>query len=114
MIRRVVASTMVLAGVLLAGESVYAAPINAVDVPVHAKIGKAKGTVNLRVRNESKEPLVVKAGDTEMTLEPGKPVQLSMKVGETITVARGTQSYSEGMVLATINQEMKNSTITLH
>lgn len=112
MIRRVMGSTMVLAALLLAGESVYAAPFNAVDVPVHAKMGKQKN-VSFHMRNESKEPLLVRAGKTEMTLEPGKPIELTLKVGETVTVAQSTHRFPEGTVLITVSSEMNDSTITL-
>jgi hypothetical protein len=54
MIRRFVGSTMVLSAVLLlAGETVYAAPISAFNVPVQAKMGKTK-LVSLQLRNDSK------------------------------------------------------------
>ncbi len=82
MIRRVIGSTMVLAAVLMAGESVYAAPLTALRVPVHA-MGKNKQMVSFHLRNDSADPLVVKAGSQEMTLEPGKPVDVSLKIGDT-------------------------------
>jgi hypothetical protein len=113
MIRRVMGSTMVLAAVLMAGESVYAAPLTAVRVPVHAKMGKTKQMVSFHLRNDSKDPLVVKAGSQEMTLQPGKPVDVTLKIGDTVTVAKSTQKFPEGTVLATVNPDLKDTTIAL-
>jgi hypothetical protein len=104
---------MVLAVVLMAGESMFAAPLNALRVPVHAKMGKTKDMVSFHLRNDSKEPLTIKAGSQELTLEPGKPVDVTLKVGETLTVAKATPRFPEGTVLATVNQDLKDSTIAL-
>jgi hypothetical protein len=113
MIRRVMGSTMVLAAVLMAGESVYAAPLTALRAPVHAKMGKDKQMVSFHLRNDSKDNLIVKAGSQQLTLEPGKPVDVTLKVGETVTVAKATSKFSEGTVLATVNQDLKDTTIAL-
>ena len=113
MIRKVMGSTMVLAAVLMAGESVYAAPLTALHVPVHAKMGKDKQLVSFHLRNDSKDPLIVKAGKEEMTLEPGKPVDVTLKIGDTVTVAKSTPKFPEGTVLATVNPDLKDTTIAL-
>jgi hypothetical protein len=112
MIRRVMGSTMVLAVVLMAGESVYAAPLTALHVPVHAKI-KDKSMISFHLRNDSKEPITVKAGAQELTLEPGKPVDVTLKIGETVTVAKATTRFTEGTVLTTVSSELKDSTIAV-
>ncbi|HEX5283382.1 MAG TPA: hypothetical protein VFW30_04630 [Bryocella sp.] len=113
MIRRVIGSTMVLATVLMAGESMFAAPLAALHAPMHAKMGKTKDMVSFHLRNDSKEPLTVKAGNQELILEPGKPVDVTLKVGETLTVAKATAKFPEGTILATVNQDLKDSTIAL-
>ena len=113
MIRRVIGSTMVLATVLMAGESMFAAPLTAFHAPVHAKMGKTKDMVSFHLRNDSKEPLTIKAGSQEMTLEPGKPVDVTLKIGETLTVAKSTPKFPEGTVLATVNQDLRDTTIAL-
>ncbi len=104
---------MVLATVLMAGESMFAAPLTALRVPVHAKMGKTKDMVSFHLRNDSKEPLMIKAGSQELTLEPGKPVDVTLKIGETLVVAKATPRFPEGTVLATVNQDLKDSTIAL-
>lgn len=104
---------MVLAVVLMAGESMFAAPLNAFHSPVHAKMGKQKEMVTFHLRNDSNQTLQVKAGNQQLTLEPGKPVDVTLKVGETVTVAKSTQKFPEGTVLATVSQDLKDSTIAL-
>lgn len=113
MIRRVMGSTMVLAALLMAGESMYAAPLTALRVPVHAKMGKKKDVVSFHLRNDSKDPLKVKAGSQDLTLEPGKPVDVSLKVGDQVTVEKSTPEFQEGTVLATVNPDLKDTTIAL-
>lgn len=112
MIRRVVGSSMVLAVVLMAGESMFAAPLAALHVPVHA-MGKQKDMVSFHLRNDSGEALEVKAGSQQLTLQPGKPVDVTLKIGDTVIVAKGTSKFPEGTVLATASQDLKDSTIAL-
>lgn len=104
---------MVLAVVLMAGESMFAAPLTALRVPVHAKMGKQKDMVKFHLRNDSKEPMTIKAGTQEMTLEPGKPVDVTLKVGDTVTVAKTTEKFQEGAVLATVSQDLRDTTIAV-
>lgn len=103
---------MVLAAVLLAGETVYAAPMTAFNVPVQAKMGKTK-LVKLQLRNDSKEPLKVKAGDQEMTLQPGVETPVKLAPGTTIVAEETTPSFTAGSVLATVSAELNNATIAL-
>jgi len=103
---------MVLAVALMAGESMFAAPLTALHVPVQA-MGKQKEMVTFHLRNDSKDSLIVKAGNQQLTLEPGKPVDVTLKVGDTVTVTKGTHSFPEGTVVATASQDLKDSTIAL-
>jgi hypothetical protein len=111
MIRRFVGSTMVLGAVLLlAGETVYAAPLTAFNVPVQAKMGKTK-LISLQLRNDSKEPLKVKAGDKEMTLAPGVETPVKLAAGTVIVAEETTPSFAAGSVLATVSSELSHATI---
>lgn len=112
MIRRVIGSSMVLAVVLMAGESIFAEPLTALHVPVNA-MGKQKEMVTFHLRNDSSQTLQVKAGNQQLTLEPGKPVDVTLKIGDTVTVAKGTSKFPEGTVIATASQDIKDSTIAL-
>ncbi|HEX4154334.1 MAG TPA: hypothetical protein VHY48_01855 [Acidobacteriaceae bacterium] len=109
MIRRVMGSTMVLAAVLLAGETVYAAPFHKSDVPAHAKVK----LVSFNLRNDSRTPLKVKAGDQELTLAPGKVTPVKLATGTTIVAEETTPEFEAGAVLATVASNLSDATIAL-
>lgn len=110
MIRRVMGSTMVLAAVLLAGETVHAAPRAASDVQTRVSNGKL---VKFDLRNDSKETLKIKAGDQEMTLVPGKTVHVKLPAGTALVAEETTPDFAAGSVLATVSTDLSNATIAL-
>lgn len=112
MIRRVMGSTVLLAAVLLAGETVYAAPRIHSDVPGRVKTGKTK-LVSFQLRNDSKQPLKVKVGDQELTLVPGKATAVKLASGTTIVAEETTADITAGSVLATVNPAFSNATVAL-
>jgi hypothetical protein len=104
---------MVLAAVLLAGETVYAAPRAALHPSdVQAKVGKQK-MVRFQLRNDSKAPIKVKAGDQELTLEPGKPQQVKLPEGTTVVAEETTPDFAAGTVLATVSPNLTDATLAL-
>jgi hypothetical protein len=112
MIRRVIGSTMVLAALMLAGETVYAAPAAAFhssDVPAKVKTKM----VSFRLRNDSNAPVKVKAGDQELTLEPGKPMPVKLPEGATVVAEETTPSFAAGTVLATASSSLSDATVAL-
>jgi hypothetical protein len=103
---------MVLAVLLLAGETVYAAPKGASDVPARAKATNGK-LVKFHLRNDSKTPLKVKVGDAEMTLIPGKETPVKAAEGTTIVAEETTPEFAAGSVLATVSDGLSDATIAL-
>ncbi len=103
---------MVLAAALLATEAMYAAPI-AFHVPVHAMFSKEK-TVSFNLRNDTKQPIKVIAGQTELILEPGKPTPVKLHAGDKVVAEEASASFASGAVLAVASSELSNSTIVLH
>jgi hypothetical protein len=108
--RSVVAATMVVLTSLFAGEAVYAAPVHS---PVLAVFGHAK-TVSFSVRNDTKAPLKLMAGTTEMTLEPGKTVAVKLTVGEKVVSEQATVNYPAGSVIVTAGPELSDTTVALN
>jgi hypothetical protein len=102
---------VVLAVSLAASGSVYASPV-AVRVPVQAKMGKTK-MVSMNLRNDTKEPVKVKAGETEMTLEPGKLTPVKLPEGTTIIAQESTASRPAGSVIATVSSQLSDATVAL-
>lgn len=112
MIRRFVGSSMVLAVVLLAGETVYAAPRSpSSDVPARAKVSGR--LVSFQLRNDYSHPLKVKAGDEELTLAPGKAVKVKLHEGATIVAEESTPSFTAGSVLATVSSGLSDATVAI-
>ena len=105
-------TTMVLAASLLATEAMYAAPI-AFHVPVHAMFGKEK-TVKLNLRNNTKQPLKVMAGQTELVLEPGKPVAVKLRAGDKVVAEEASASFASGAVLAIASSQIDDATVLIN
>ena len=103
---------MVLATALVAGETANASATVALHAPIHAKYGKTK-LDSFNLRNDSKQPMKVKAGDTELTLEPGKLTNVKLAPGATIVAQETTPTFTAGTVVATVSPDLKNATVAL-
>jgi hypothetical protein len=104
----------VVATSLLAAPAVYAAPAN-ISSPVHAMFGKSKtSTVKLSIRNDSSSPIEVKVGEKVMTLDPGKPVSLSLEVGTRIVANTATPSHPAGSLIEEVIKDHDGATIVIH
>jgi hypothetical protein len=110
--RRSVVGVMVIGASLLAGEAMYAAPV-AVASPVHAMFSMGK-MVKFNLRNGSDAPMTIKAGDTEMTLQPGKVVQVKLAVGVKIVAEEATAHTAKGTILAVVYAELGDATLVLN
>ena len=110
--RRLVMCAMVLSASLVASGSMYASPTLGVRVPVQAKIGKTK-MVSVNLRNDSKQPIKVKAGDAELTLEPGKLTPVKLSAGQTIVAQETSPERAAGTVIATVTSGLDGATIAL-
>ena len=103
----------VVASSLLAVPAVYAAPAS-VSSPVHAMFAKSKtSTVKLSLRNDSGSPMEVKVGDKVMTLEPGKPVSLSLEVGTRIVANSATPNHEVGSLIEEVVKDHAGATIII-
>jgi hypothetical protein len=103
----------VIATSLLAAPAVYAAPAN-ISSPVHAMFTKAKSTtVKLSLRNDSGSAMEVKVGDKVMTLDPGKPVSLSLEVGTRIIANSTTPNHAVGSLIEEVISDHNGATIVI-
>src|ERR1700733_801252 len=97
---------------LLAAPAVYAAP--AVSSPVHAMFSKSKtSTVKLSLRNDTGSAMEVKVGDKVMTLDPGKPVSLSLEVGTRIVANSTTPNHAVGSLIEEVISDHNGATIVI-
>jgi hypothetical protein len=106
-----VISAMVLAASVISTQAVYAAPTS-IHTPVNAIYSNAK-MVNFTLRNDSSAPLKVMVGNNEMTLQPGKPVNVKLATGQTIVAEETTASNQAGAVLATAIPGLDGATVSV-
>ena len=98
---------------LLAAPTVHAAPVS-ITSPIHAMFGKSKtSTVKFTIRNDSGAPLEVKIDDKIMTLNPGKPVDLSLPVGTRIIANTATPNHATGSLIEEVSKEHAGATIVV-
>lgn len=105
-----VVTTLAMAASICVPTAMHAAPTASVHAPVHAFFGKPH-LVSLNLRNDTKESITVKAGDKELTLEPGKPQAVKLAAGEKIVATTATPSHAAGDVLSTIDPMMDQGTL---
>jgi hypothetical protein len=110
--RRSVVTAMVLAASIVLPGSAFAAPAS-VHSPVQAMLGNQK-LVSFSLHNATSEPLKVKAGDKEMTLNPGSVTTVKLPAGTKIVTQEATAKYEAGSVLAVVSPELKDATVTLN
>ena len=110
--RQSVITAMVLGVSILSSEAMFAAPV-AKFSPMHAMFSREK-VVKFNVRNATDAPIKVKAGDQELTLQPGTVVPMKLAVGSKIVVQEATAHYTEGTVLTVVSSELSDSTIRLN
>lgn len=107
--RSKIVSAMVLASTVVTGSAAFASPLT-LRVPVNAIFGKPH-TVNFKLRNDGAQPMKLKAGAQELTLEPGKTMPVKLSVGDQIVVAENTGARVAGTVLATVSNNMSDTTL---
>jgi hypothetical protein len=108
--RRLVVGTMVMAAAIFAVQAASAEV--AVPAPLHAIYSHVK-MVSFSVRNDSKEPIKVKAGDSEVTLQPGKLVPLKLEAGTKIVAEEATPTFAAGELITVVSNELSDSTLVL-
>src|SRR5271156_520306 len=101
----------VVATSLLAAPAVYAAPAS-IFSPVHAMFAKTK-LVKLSLRNDSGSAMEIKVGEKVMTLDPGKPVSLSLEVGTRIVANTATPNHAAGSLIEEVVSDHNGATIII-
>lgn len=111
MTRRLLPATMVMAAAMFASSAVYAAPM--FGHSDNAKLSHAK-LVSLTLRNESKAPMKIMAGNNEVTLRPGEALTTKLAVGDKIVAEQATEKNAAGTVLAVVSKNFSGATLGLH
>ncbi len=95
---------------MFASEAVYAS--TSVQVPVAAMFGKTK-LIKFSLRNDSGGELKVKAGESPMTIEAGKSVDLQLPVGAKVIADSDTAVHKSGDVIAEVSSNLSGVTVAV-
>ena len=109
--RRILSTAVFVVTSLISSEAVYAAPA-AIPVPVHALFSKSK-LVSFSVRNDSAAPLKLKAGESSMTIEPGKTMPMKLAEGTRVTTEEASGSHEAGALIAQVSSQMSGVTLSI-
>jgi hypothetical protein len=110
--RKFVVVTMVAAAAMLAGPVAYAAKPASNPTLVRAGYTKTK-MVSFSLRNDSGASISVKAGDKDMTLQPGTTVSVKLAEGTQIVATNATSNYAAGSVISVVSSQLADNTLVL-
>jgi hypothetical protein len=113
--RRLVVSTFALVASVLATSSAFAAPL-AIHTPMHAAFTASTPNVQIvkiNLRNDSAEPITLNAGDTQVTLAPGKVTAVRVAVGTRLTAKGTSTQYTAGTLIAVVDAHLNHATLSL-
>ncbi len=109
--RRLLAAAMASAlSVSVAGSAFAAPPSLFGHASDSAKAGKM---ISFNVRNSSGATLVLKAGDQQITIEPGKTSALKLAEGVQVTTVNSTATQAAGAVLTTVSRQLAGNTLVI-
>ena len=110
--RNFVLGTMVAAAAMLAGPVAFAS--KPASTPTLAKIAYSKSKmVSFSLRNDGKDAISVKAGDKELTLQPGKTVSVKLEEGTQLVAVNATPNYAAGSVISVVSNTLSDNTLVL-
>lgn len=110
--RRIVAATMASVLSFSVAGSLHAAPPN-VFHHTASEGAPAGKVISFSVRNDSKGTLVLKAGEQQYTIEPGKTTQLKVAEGSDLVNVSGTEKQTAGSVLTKVNKQLQGNTLAI-
>ena len=109
--RRMLTIAVFVLASMSASDAVYAAPV-AVRVPVQAMFAKSK-LVSFNVRNDTAAPLKLRCGESVMTVDAGKTMDLHLPVGAKVVTEEAAGTTAPGTVIAQVSNELKGTTIAI-
>jgi hypothetical protein len=111
--RRIVVVTFAMVASVFATQSILASPL-ALHVPVHASFSKPSKSsmVTVNFRNDSSAPMTIKAGDSDVLLEPGKLTPVCLAIGAKIVANAATANYPAGTVIAVVDANLDKAILT--
>jgi len=109
--RHFVVGTMVMAVAMLAGQAaVYAEPA---AIPTMTRAMYKTKTVSFNVRNDSKSPLTIQAGERQITIDPGKIVAVKLEEGTKLVAVTATAKLAQGDLISVVSSAMASATVAI-
>ena len=109
---RLVTATMAIALSLSVTTHLQAAAFGAFRHGSTEKAASAK-TISFNVRNDSKETLVLKSGDQQYTIDPGKIAAFKLAEGAEIVNVTGNSHQAPGTVLTKVSKMLQGNTLAV-
>ena len=80
---------------------------NASSAPAKVKL------IKFNIRNDSKMPLQLKAGDQQVTIAPGETTAVKLQVGLQVTTVSESAKLPSGSVLTTVSESLQGNTLAV-
>jgi hypothetical protein len=107
-----VVGTMVAAVAMFAGPVAFAS--QPASNPTLAKVAYSKTKmVSFSLRNDTKDSVSVKAGDKDLTLQPGATVAVKLAEGTQIVATTATPNHQAGSVISVVTDQLSDNTLVL-
>lgn len=109
--RRILTAAMASVLSLSVAGSLHAAPLSLFhDNGTSAPAGKM---VSFTVRNDAKATLVLKSGEQQFTIEPGKTAKMKLVEGAEVINVSGTAKQAAGTVLTKVDKQLQGNTLAV-
>lgn len=109
--QRILTTTMVFSLSLFTAQSMMALPFHHMAA---SGVGAVKvKMISFHVRNDSGASMTIKAGDQQVTISPGKTIDLKLQDAEQVTAVNATHYFAAGQVVTTVSQVLQGNTLVL-
>ena len=69
--------------------------------------------ISFHLRNDSASVVTIQAGDQQVTVAPGKSINLKLATGTQVTTTSGTAHVAAGGILATVDSNLSGNTLVI-
>ena len=107
--RRIVTAAMALSMSFFASQALAQAFASA---PAPGPNTKGK-QISFHLRNDSSAAVTIQAGDQQITVAPGKSINLKLATGTQVTTTSGTAHVAAGGILANVDSNLSGNTLVI-
>ncbi len=116
--RRIVTAAMALSMSVFASQAFAqafaSAPATGPNTSTTTAVPAVKGKqISFHLRNDSAAAVTIQAGDQQMTVAPGKSINLKLAAGTVVTTTSGTTHVAAGGTLATVDSNLSGNTLVI-